>query len=240
MEKRITVMEFLLKLINSIFTQFGLAIGSHGLFCLMKWKQDWSYHHNKYEIALTKALLGIDASKSWLSTNLPVAWFVYLLLVVGASLIVISCFGFVGAGTRNSCCLCFYSVLLVELFVAQLGAAAFVFFNHNWKEIIIFHYSLCCFLFILYIYMPSDRSSNFNSTYHFITMNWKIMRWVFLGPLASQVIALVLALYLRPLNRVIYDHHDDVRVVYPNIVRPTTTAVEESSKPPGASSSNQS
>ncbi|XP_058006871.1 tobamovirus multiplication protein 2A-like [Hevea brasiliensis] len=109
MEKRITVMEFLLKLINSIFTLFGLAIGSHGLFCLMKWKQDWSYYHNKYEIALTKALLGIDASKSWLSTNLPVAWFVYLLLVVGASLIVISCFGYVGAATRNSCCLCFVS-----------------------------------------------------------------------------------------------------------------------------------
>ncbi|KDP43415.1 hypothetical protein JCGZ_16702 [Jatropha curcas] len=204
MAKRLSIIEFLLKLNNFIFILIGLAIEFYGIFCLVNWKNDRESHsHNnskKYEqIALPRALLAIEAS-SWLSNRLPVAWFIYLLLVIGASLIVISCFGCVGAATRSSCCLCTYSVLLVLLFIAQLVAAAFMFFNHNRQKD-----------------MPNDRSGSFNSTYRFFTLNWKIIRWVIIAALALKVIGLVVALYLRYANRV----NDYERIVYPEIVRPT-------------------
>ena len=35
--------------------------------------------------------------------------------------------------------------------------------------------------------VPNDRSGSFHSTYHFLTINWKIIRWVVIGALVLEV-----------------------------------------------------
>ncbi|WCJ19000.1 tobamovirus multiplication 2A [Euphorbia peplus] len=185
--------ELLMKLINSIFTICGLGFGFYGIYCLTKWNQDLShittYTHTNYDVS------------NWLSDKLPKPWFIYLVLTIGASLIVISCFGWVGAATRSPCCLCFYSIILVVLFVAQLGAAALMFFNRNWKQD-----------------MPHDMSGRFNSTLKYLSKNWNIIRWIILGAFILEVIAVTLALWLRCANTAKFRSEGYERVV----ARPNT------------------
>ncbi|KAJ6947920.1 tobamovirus multiplication protein 2A-like [Populus alba x Populus x berolinensis] len=203
MARKSPLVSFFFQLINSFFTLSGLAIVSYALHCLLKLKAAAPPPHVQTKHEIARALLGSDQDISkWLSNKLPAAWFIYLLLVIGASLVIISSVGCIGTATRSPCCLCFYSSLLVALFVAQVGVASFMLFDHNWEQAV-----------------PNDRSGSFHSTYHFLTINWKIIRWVVIGALVLEAIAIVLALYLRYLSRVSYhlDYHRTV--VYPDMTR---------------------
>ncbi|KAG6735483.1 hypothetical protein POTOM_061908 [Populus tomentosa] len=178
MARKSPLVAFFFQLINSFFTLSGLAIVSYALYCLLKLKAAAPppHVHTKHEIA--RALLGSDQDISkWLSNKLPPACSFKLLALI-------------------------LQLVLVALFVAQVGVASFMLFNHNWEQVV-----------------PNDRSGSFHSTYHFLTINWKIIRWVVLGALVLEAIAIVLALYLRYLSRVSYhlDYHRTV--VYPDMTR---------------------
>jgi hypothetical protein len=70
--------EFLLQLINFIFSLCGLGVLFYGLFCWIKWKQQASVQsdHDADEaeyVAPNRRLLDIDPSEV-LSDRLPTAW----------------------------------------------------------------------------------------------------------------------------------------------------------------------
>ncbi|PIA32637.1 hypothetical protein AQUCO_04400076v1 [Aquilegia coerulea] len=141
-----------------------------------------------------------------LSTNildkLPKAWFIYLFIGIGVVLIFISCFGCIGAATRNGCCLSCYSFLLVLLILAELGCAAFIFFDKSWKDVI-----------------PSDKTGDFEMIYSFLNDNWKIAKWVALGAVILEALVFLLALVVRAANRPPEYDSDDEYIVARNQVR---------------------
>ncbi|RWR87344.1 tobamovirus multiplication protein 2A [Cinnamomum micranthum f. kanehirae] len=110
--------------------------------------------------------------------------FIYLFIAVGVVLFVVSCFGCIGAATRNGCCLSCYSLLVILLILVELGCAAFIFFDHSWKEVI-----------------PSDKTGDFDMIYDFLKKNWKIAKWVALGAVILEALAFLLALIIRAANR---------------------------------------
>ncbi|KAK7405455.1 hypothetical protein VNO78_06763 [Psophocarpus tetragonolobus] len=95
----------------------------------------------------------------------------------------------------------YYCVFLVALVTVELGIGAFMFFEHNWKEV-----------------MPKDRSGCFYRVYHFVNVNWEVARWVALGVLILQVIAMILALYLVTLfNHATWHRKSDDEVYLPKV-----------------------
>ncbi|KAF6983217.1 hypothetical protein CFC21_001466 [Triticum aestivum] len=120
--------------------------------------------------------------------------FIYLFIGVGAVIFVVSLFGCIGAGTRNTCCLCCYSFLVILLILAEAGGAAFIFFDHSWKDVI-----------------PVDKTQNFDAMYDFLNENWKIARWVALGVVVFEVLLFLLALAVRAMNKPAeYDSDDEI------------------------------
>ncbi|KAF8412823.1 hypothetical protein HHK36_000794 [Tetracentron sinense] len=138
--------------------------------------------------------------------------FIYLFIAVGVIILVVSCFGCIGAVTRNGCCLScvswfrmylfsfcininkrYYSVLVILLILAELGCAAFIFFDHSWKDAI-----------------PSDKTGDFEMIYSFLKENWKITKWVALGAVILEALVFFLALIVRAANRPAdYDSDDE-------------------------------
>ncbi|KAL4601226.1 hypothetical protein ACB092_11G257800 [Castanea dentata] len=176
------IVEFLLQMINFIFTLCGLGVLFYGLSCLIKWKHAPTQpdHVDKTNYKMTnRLLLAIDPSKL-LSNKLPTAWFIYLMITIGAVLSIISCFGY-------------FSVFLVGLVLIELGVAAFMLIDHNWNKVI-----------------TTDKSGNFQSVYLFLNKNWTIIRWVALVVIILEVVALVFALYLRSvITQAKYDDSSD-------------------------------
>ncbi|KAI4323362.1 hypothetical protein L6164_022975 [Bauhinia variegata] len=168
--------EFILQLINIIFTLCGLGILSYGLLCLVKWKQDpskkLSTDNAKYMVA-HRLLFAIESSKSF-SDSLPRAW---------------NCIK--------------EPLLFILFFLLEFGLAAFILFKPNWTEVI-----------------SRDKSGNFHSVYHFMNFHWKVIRWVALAILILQVIAMILALYLRSVIKGAYYDGDDEPIAYlPHVAR---------------------
>nr|GEW50865.1 tobamovirus multiplication protein 2A-like [Tanacetum cinerariifolium] len=128
-------------------------------------------------------LMAVSVSASDIFDNLPTAWFIYLFVGIGAALFIISCFGCIGAATRSGCCLTCYSLLLILLILAELGCAAFIFFDKSWKSDI-----------------PLDKTGDFDMIYGFLEKNWKICRWVALGAVVLQALVFLLALMVRAAN----------------------------------------
>ncbi|KOM44885.1 hypothetical protein LR48_Vigan06g019100 [Vigna angularis] len=77
-----------------------------------------------------------------------------------------------------------YSILVALLILVELGCAAFIFFDKNWKEEI-----------------PKDKTGDFDAIYGFLSENWNIVRWVALGIGIFQVLLFLLALIVRAANR---------------------------------------
>ncbi|KAL5760559.1 hypothetical protein ACOSQ2_019397 [Xanthoceras sorbifolium] len=181
--------EFLLKLINSIFFLFALAALFYSLYFFFKWKHYASMKpqsHKPKQEPPARLLLAFGASK-WLFEELPSPWFVYFTMAISALLIFISCFGYIGSTIRSPCCLCFvsfinqhYSVILVGFILAELGIGALVLFGRDSKKD-----------------LPRDKTGTLLSTYQFLNQKWKIIRWVALAIHTLEVIALFLAMYLR-------------------------------------------
>ncbi|PON43388.1 Tetraspanin/Peripherin [Trema orientale] len=169
-------LECLLKLLNFLLTLVGLAMVGYGIYLLVEYKRATdntptiaSVGDDHSLIQLGRPLLAVSLSAN-IFDNLPKAWFIYLFIGIGAILFIISCFGCVGAVTRNGCCLSCYSVLVILLILVELGCAAFIFFDKSWEEEI-----------------PTDKTGDFDKIYAFLKENWKIARWVALGAVVLEV-----------------------------------------------------
>ncbi|PPE02664.1 hypothetical protein GOBAR_DD00363 [Gossypium barbadense] len=224
-------LECLLKLLNFLMTLAGLAMVGYGIYLFVEYK-------NAADTAMLLSPVGSDQDliqfrrpmlmavslSSSIFDNLPKAWFIYLFIGVGAVLFVISCFGCIGAATRNLCCLTCYSVLVILLILVELGCAAFIFFDKNWKD-----------------ELPTDKTGDFDMIYDFLEENWTIIKWAALGivileaaivwvvnttdldesNLNLQALIFLLALLVRAANRPAdYDSDDEFIAPRPQIRQP--------------------
>ncbi|XP_058734652.1 tobamovirus multiplication protein 2A-like [Vicia villosa] len=120
---------------------------------------------------------------------------IYVTIGVGAILLIISCLGSIGIAKRSPCCLITYCVFLVPLIIAELGISLFIFFDHSWKKVIL-----------------DGINKDYFTVYKFVNHRWNVIKWIALGVFILQVIALILAIYLRSVfNRARYDLTDAER-----------------------------
>ncbi|EXB99792.1 hypothetical protein L484_023325 [Morus notabilis] len=103
-------LECLLKLLNFLLTLVGLAIVGYGIYLLVEYTKSTDDtappvgdDHNSMQLG--RPMLMAASMSAGIFDKLPKAWFIYLFIGLGAILFVISCFGCVGAVTRNGCCL---------------------------------------------------------------------------------------------------------------------------------------
>ncbi|XP_043695854.1 tobamovirus multiplication protein 2A-like [Telopea speciosissima] len=192
--------ECLLKLLNFLLTIVGLAMVGYGIYLLVGWNKTSDdsgsiapTSDNQELLQLGRPMmLAVSLSTSILD-KLPKAWFIYLFIGIGAILFVISCFGCIGAATRNGCCLTCYSLLVVLLILAELGCAAFIFFDKSWKDA-----------------LPTDKTGDFDLIYDFLKENWKIAKWVALGAVILEALVFLLAIIVRAANSPAdYDSDDE-------------------------------
>ncbi|KAH8513955.1 hypothetical protein H0E87_006990 [Populus deltoides] len=194
-------LECLLKLLNFLLTLVGLAMIGFGIYLFVE------YTRADDNVALVSTLsdgqgltqlgrpmlMTVSLSDNILD-KLPKAWFIYVFVAVGVILFIISCFGCIGAATRNGCCLTCYSVLIVLLILVELGCAAFIFFDKSWKEEI-----------------PPDKTGDFDMLYDFLKEKWNIVKWVALGIVILEALIFLLALLVRAANRPLeYDSDDEL------------------------------
>ncbi|XP_054823177.1 tobamovirus multiplication protein 2A-like isoform X2 [Prosopis cineraria] len=203
--------ECLLRLLNFLMTLVGLAIVGYGIYLLVEYERAKDNTLTVAPISDDRALIqlgrpmlmSVSLSNS-IFDNLPKAWFIYLFIGIGAILFVISCFGCIGAVTRNVCCLSFYSALVALLILAELGCAAFIFFDKSWKEEI-----------------PADITGDFDMIYKFLKENWNVAKWVALGILTFEALLFLLAIIVRAVNRPAeYDSDDEFIASRPQIRQP--------------------
>ncbi|KAJ4802808.1 Tobamovirus multiplication protein 2A [Rhynchospora pubera] len=201
--------ECLLKLLNFILTLAGLAMVGYGIYLLVEWIQMTSDINGHDAVSpssngmpillLGRPLLGAVSLSDDILDYLPKAWFIYLFIGIGAIVFIVSFFGCCGACCRNGCCLSFYSFLVALLIIAELGAAAFIFFDHSWKDVI-----------------PVDKTGNFDTIYDFLEQNWNIAKWVALGVVIYEVLLFLLALIVRAGNRPA-DYDSDEEYINPRM-----------------------
>jgi len=194
-------LECILKLLNLLLTLVGLAMVGYGIYLLVEYERTTtnalvssSVSGDGSSVQLGRPLLvGVSLSASILD-DLPKAWFIYLFIAIGAIIFVISCFGCIGAVTRNGCCLTCYSVLVILLILVELGCAAFIYFDKSWESEI-----------------PTDKTGDFDMIYAFLEENWKIVKWVALGAVVLEALLFLLALVVRAANRPPeYDSDDEL------------------------------
>ncbi|KAK7330867.1 hypothetical protein VNO77_25073 [Canavalia gladiata] len=183
--------ECLLKLLNFIMTLVGLAMVGYGIYLLVEYSKAQGdtptispVSDDQTLVQLGRPILVAVSLSNNFFDDLPKAWFIYLFIAIGVLLFVVSCFGCIGAVTRNGCCLSCYSVLVLLLILLELGCAAFIFFDKSWKEEI-----------------PTDKTGVFDMLYGFLRENWNIVRWVALGIVIFEAVLFVLALIVRAANK---------------------------------------
>ncbi|XP_059644001.1 tobamovirus multiplication protein 2A [Cornus florida] len=192
-------LECLLKLLNFLLTLVGLAMVGYGIYLFVEYKRAASGGSTSIEptsddvMQLGRPMMIAVSMSSSIFDNLPKAWFIYLFIGIGVVLFVISCFGCIGAATRNGCCLTCYSILVILLILAELGCAAFIFFDKSWIDEI-----------------PTDKTGVFTMIYDFLEEHWNIVKWVALGVVILEALVFLLALVVRAANRPVdYDSDDE-------------------------------
>ncbi|XP_057518836.1 tobamovirus multiplication protein 2A-like isoform X3 [Amaranthus tricolor] len=181
----------LLKLLNFLMTIVGLAMVGYGIYLYVMYKQASSPDigpppiiSEETMIQLGRPLImSVSLSNSFFD-NLPKAWFIYLFISVGAVLFVMSCFGCIGASTKNGCCLSTYAVFIILLILLELGASAFIFFNKDWQDQI-----------------PYDKTGNFDMIYDFLEGHWSIAKWVLLGIVILEAVLFLITIIVRSMSR---------------------------------------
>ncbi|KAI8530425.1 hypothetical protein RHMOL_Rhmol11G0057100 [Rhododendron molle] len=182
--------ECILKLLNFLLTLVGLAMVGYGIYLFVEYEKSSSADDSTAiapsssdMIHLGRPMLMAVSLSSSILDDLPKAWFIYLFIGVGVVLFAISCFGCIGAATRNGCCLTCYAVLVVLLILVELACAAFIFFDKSWKDEI-----------------PTDKTGDFDVIYDFLEDNWEIIKWVALGIVILEALLFLLALIIRAVN----------------------------------------
>ncbi|KAK4262489.1 hypothetical protein QN277_028044 [Acacia crassicarpa] len=192
--------ECLLRLLNFLMTLVSLAMVGYGIYLLVEYERASDDAPSPAAISDENALIrlgrpllmSVSLSNS-IFDNLPKAWFIYLFIGIGVILFVISFFGCIGASTRNGCCLSCYSALVALLILAELGCAAFIFFDKSWKQEI-----------------PADKTGEFDVMYKFLKENWNVAKWVALGIVIFEALLFLLGIIVRAVNRPAeYDSDDE-------------------------------
>ncbi|GAV80862.1 Tetraspannin domain-containing protein [Cephalotus follicularis] len=191
-------LECLLKLLNFLLTLVGLAMVGYGIYLFVEYERAADTllvsPVNEDVVELGRPMLMAVSLSTSIFDDLPKAWFIYLFIAVGVILFVISCFGCIGAVTRNGCCLTCYSVLVIFLILVELGCAAFIYFDKDWEE-----------------ELPTDDSGDFDMIYDFLKEHWNIVKWVALGAVILEALVFLLALLVRAANKPIdYDSDDEL------------------------------
>ncbi|KAL9249682.1 Tobamovirus multiplication protein 2A-like protein [Drosera capensis] len=99
------------------------------------------------------------------------------------------------------------------LVFAELGCAAFIYFDSSWKDVI-----------------PTDDTGDFDLIYDFLKEHWTIVKWVALGIVILEALLFLLTLVARATNKPQeYDSDDELinprqTVRQPLITRPVATA----------------
>lgn len=189
-----------LKLLNFLFTLAGLAMVGYGIYLLVMYLNSSSDAVSVLPVGtsgnlieLGRPMLTAVSLSDSIFDDLPKAWFIYLFMGVGVTLFVISCFGCIGASTRNGCCLSCYSVLVIILILVELGCAAFIYFDKSWED-----------------ELPTDNTGDFAMIYDFLEEHWSIVKWVALGIVVLEALLFLLALMVRAANRPVeYDSDDE-------------------------------
>lgn len=178
--------ECLLKFINILLTLLGLTMVGYGIYLFVEYKNAASDipPSDPEFIQLGRPMMMAVSLGANAFDNLPKAWFIYLLIGVGAVLVLISCCGCIATATRIGCCLACYSVLIILLILVELGCAAFIFFKDDWEDVI-----------------PTDKTGNFEILYDFLEDNWDIIKWVALAIVVLQAFVFLLALAARASNK---------------------------------------
>ncbi|KAL8053492.1 hypothetical protein ABFX02_05G075900 [Erythranthe guttata] len=184
--------ECLLKLLNFLLVLVGLGMIGYGVYLFVEYK-NISSDDDGGDSALPPStddfvqlgrpmLLAVSLANN-IFDKLPKAWFIYLFIGLGGIVLFIAFCGCIGTATRNGCCLTCYSVLVILLILAELGFAAFIFFDESWKDEI-----------------PTDKTGNFSMIYDFLDDHWKIIKWVALGAVILEALIFLLALIVRAAN----------------------------------------
>ncbi|GAB2209377.1 hypothetical protein Droror1_Dr00026589 [Drosera rotundifolia] len=215
------LLECILKLLNFLLTLTGLAILGYAIYLFVVFKESTDSdlsggvptgNGNEMHKLGRPMLMSLALSSSFWD-DLPKAWFLLVFAGVGVVLFVISCFGCIGASTRNGCCLACYAFLVVFLILIELGCAAFIYFDGSWKDVI-----------------PTDDTGDFDLIYDFLKEHWTIVKWVALGIVVLEALLFLLTLVVRATNKPQdYDSDDELinprqTVRQPLISRPVATA----------------
>ncbi|GMI73523.1 hypothetical protein like AT2G20230 [Hibiscus trionum] len=135
--------------------------------------------------------IGFDLS----SVKLPAPWFIYSFMGVGIALCCITLIGCIAAESINGCCLCFYTFLKIVLILIEAALVAFVAIDRSWEKDI-----------------PFDPTGELDTLRSFIENNIDICKWIGIGVVIIQALALLVAIILRAMvssRRVDIDEDDD-------------------------------
>ncbi|XVF21456.1 hypothetical protein REPUB_Repub12eG0091900 [Reevesia pubescens] len=139
--------------------------------------------------------VGFDLS----SINLPSPWFIYSFMGVGIVLCCITLIGCIAAESINGCCLCFYTLLKIILILIEAGLVAFIVIDRRWEKD-----------------LPFDPTGELDSFRSFVEDNIDICKWVGIGVVIIQALALLVAIILRAMvssRRRDIDNEDDFESV---------------------------
>ncbi|KAL3689018.1 hypothetical protein R1sor_015327 [Riccia sorocarpa] len=112
--------------------------------------------------------------------HLPAPWFIYAFLGVGIISLLITCTGHIAAETTSACCLSCYTLLIGLFLILQAAATATIFFDDNWRKDI-----------------PYDPTGQLDYITAFIKENYEICKWLGLGVVIVEALALLISLSLR-------------------------------------------
>jgi len=184
--------ECVLKLLNLVVMAVGLAMVGYGAYLLVMWLQVAVAASGELVRLGRPLLLLVEAAalSDGTAKRLSSAWFIFAVIGVGVVLFITSIFGC--AGARNGCCLSIYSFLIILFILVELAAGGFIFFNHNWKEVV-----------------PVDKTGNFDMMYNFLKENWRIAKWVALGAVIFEALLFTVAIIVQSGNQADYDSDDE-------------------------------
>ncbi|KAG5070043.1 hypothetical protein JHK85_002420 [Glycine max] len=168
--------ECLLKLFNFILTLTGLAIVGYGIYLFVEFSKA-SDDDNTPAISPVSddsaliqlgrpVLMAVSLSNDFFD-NLPRACEINNMKLL--------------EWLVNRMWTCGYEIIGAS---EELGCAAFIFFDKNWKEEI-----------------PTDKTGDFDAIYGFLIENWNIVKWVALGIVIFEALLFLLALIVRAANR---------------------------------------
>ncbi|ONK63830.1 uncharacterized protein A4U43_C07F19380 [Asparagus officinalis] len=131
--------------------------------------------------------------------KLPAPWFVSALMGIGILMCLIAFTGHVAAEAISRCCLCFFAVFTMILFLLEAVLLGDIVFNKHWEED-----------------LPYDSTGQLKHLQAFINDNLDMCEWVAGTVVVTQVLSLLLALILRAMvqrRRLDYDSDEDFVVI---------------------------